>query len=79
MSISQKKKSTSNNHKRIQKEMKKRAYPKDNSASCRNTSRPASPTGRSVKSGINPLFTNKTIDNILKVCYNKYNETKERN
>jgi hypothetical protein len=35
MSISQKKKSTSSNQKRIQKEMKKRAYPKDNSVSCK--------------------------------------------
>ena len=35
MSISQKKKSVSNNLKRIQKEMKKRAYPKDNSVSCK--------------------------------------------
>lgn len=35
MTINQKKKSVSNNHKRIQKEMKKRAYPKDTSASCK--------------------------------------------
>ena len=35
MSINQKKKSTSNNHKRLQKEMKKRAYPRDTSASCK--------------------------------------------
>ena len=35
MSISQKKKSTHNNYKRIQKEMKKRAYSKDNSVSCK--------------------------------------------
>jgi hypothetical protein len=35
MSISQRKKSTNNNYKRIQKEMKKRAYPKDNSVSCK--------------------------------------------
>lgn len=39
MSISQKKKSVSNNHKRIQKEMKKRTYPKDNSASCKGYKR----------------------------------------
>lgn len=36
MTISQKKKSASNNYKRIQKEMKKRAYPKDTSASCKS-------------------------------------------
>ena len=35
MSISQKKKSTNNNHKRIQKEMNTTPYPKDNSASCK--------------------------------------------
>lgn len=35
MTINQKKKSVSNNHKRIQKEAKKRAYPKDNSVSCK--------------------------------------------
>ena len=35
MTISQKKKSATNNRKRIQKEMKKRAYPKDTSASCK--------------------------------------------
>ena len=29
-----------------------------------------------MKSGINPLFTNKGIDNILKVWYNKYNKRK---
>ena len=36
MTIIQKKKSTNNNRKRIQKEMKKRAYPKDTSASCKS-------------------------------------------
>ena len=36
MTINQKKKSTTSNHKRIQKEMKKRAYPKDTSASCKS-------------------------------------------
>ena len=36
MTISQKKKSATNNRKRIQKEMKKRAYPKDTSASCKS-------------------------------------------
>lgn len=35
MTINQKKKNASNNYKRIQKEMKKRAYPKDTSASCK--------------------------------------------
>ena len=36
MTISQKKKSATSNHKRIQKEMKKRAYPKDTSVSCKS-------------------------------------------
>ena len=36
MTINQKKKSATSNHKRIQKEMKKRAYPKDTSASCKS-------------------------------------------
>lgn len=36
MTINQKKKSASNNYKRIQKEMKKRAYPKDTSVSCKS-------------------------------------------
>jgi hypothetical protein len=35
MSISQKKKSIDSNYRRIKKEMKKRAYPKDNSVSCK--------------------------------------------
>lgn len=36
MTINQKKKSATSNYKRIQKEMKKRAYPKDTSASCKS-------------------------------------------
>ena len=45
----------------------------------RNTNRLDDPIKKNVKSGINPLFTKKRLDNILKVCYNKYNEMKERN
>lgn len=29
-----------------------------------------------MKSGFNPLLTKKKLDNILKVCYNKYNKRK---
>ena len=36
MTINQKKKSATSNYKRIQKEIKKRAYPKDTSASCKS-------------------------------------------
>ena len=36
MTINQKKKSATNNQKRIQKEIKKRAYPKDTSVSCKS-------------------------------------------
>lgn len=45
----------------------------------RNTSKLVSPTEKNVKSGINLLFTKKRLDNIPKVCYNEYNEMKERN